>query len=194
MPACRETALHRSRRSRCRRCQAKVPSPSRQTSSRKPHRYRTCGCAFATMPATPAEALRVRAPNPPPHPPLFVLVLISSAGTAPHRPRHGSKLCASDDVTGSGGSGQRLSRTRCCRAEHLIDKLYIVAGVARIAEADCAPWAAAMRPTCLATLAGGTDCVVSVRADARVPPGCVAVDEVMQRNLHLCPGETYAFR
>ena len=24
--------------------------------------------------------------------------------------------------------------------------------------------------------------------------GCVAMDEVMQRNLHLCPGETYSFR
>ena len=70
----------------------------------------------------------------------------------------------------------------------------MAAGVARMSEADCAPWAAAMQPACLATLAGGTDCIVWVRADASVSAGCVAVDEVMQRNLHLCLGETYSFR
>ena len=70
----------------------------------------------------------------------------------------------------------------------------MLAGVAKISEADCAPWAAAMQPACQATLAGGTDCVVSVRADSTMPAGCVALDEVMQRNLHLCPGETYSFR
>jgi len=70
----------------------------------------------------------------------------------------------------------------------------LCAGVARISAADCAPWAGVMQPGCLATLAGGADCVVTVRPDPEVSAGCVAMDEVMQRNLHLCPGETYSFR
>ncbi len=73
-------------------------------------------------------------------------------------------------------------------------KYLLRAGVARISAADCALWAAVMQPTSLATLAGGADCVVVVRADPEVSAGCVAMDEVMQRNLHLCPGEVYSFR
>ena len=87
----------------------------------------------------------------------------------------------------------------CCRPHPVFGCInnanyLLCAGVARISAADCAPWAAVMQPGCLVTLAGGADCVFTVRADPEVSAGCVAMDEVMQRNLHLCPGEAYSFR
>ena len=51
-----------------------------------------------------------------------------------------------------------------------------------------------MQPSCFATLAGGSDCVIPVRADPAVARGCIEMDAVMQRNLHLCAGEPYSFR
>ncbi|KAG1665059.1 hypothetical protein FOA52_012478 [Chlamydomonas sp. UWO 241] len=48
--------------------------------------------------------------------------------------------------------------------------------------------------SCLVTLADGSDCVLTLRADEAVKPGCIVFDDVQQFNLHMLAGDTHKFR